>query len=155
MCLLRAFSALSRYLASRRTDRGVISRKYLLGEYSEYDANYMTHVPEDCIYVEEWVKGDEVRRRIIYELEEITPYLGNPFEQIKLPWSWIGDITTDVDITMAVDPYLMPGNEIHLDLLLLFLRAHNDMEIRYTHPASGQHLLFPNNGVRIEADGTA
>lgn len=154
MCLSRIFAALDRYLSSCRTDRGVIARKYLLGEYSEYDET-MTHVPEDCIYVEEWVKGNEVRRRLVYELEEITPFIGDPFQPYKLPWTWIGDITTDVDITMAVDKYLMAGNEIRLDLLLLFLNPHNEMEIRYTHPASGQHLLFPSKGVRVVADGSA
>jgi hypothetical protein len=154
MCLIRAFSALDRYLSSRRVDRGFIARKYLIGEYTEFDEN-MTHVPEDCIYVEEWMKGEEVRRRLVYELEEITPFIGNPFDPVKLPWTWIGDISTDVDITMAVDRYLMPGNEIRLDLLLLFLNSHSNMEICYVDPASGQAVLFPNKGVRIEANGTA
>jgi len=154
MCLLRAFSALSRYLASQRTDRGYICRKYLIGEYSEYDP-LMTHVPEDCIYVEEWRKGDEVRRRVIYELEEITPYLGNPFDRVKYPWSWIGDVSTEVDITAAVSYYIMPGNDIRLDLLLLFLKSHSKMDIRYHDPASGEDVVFPNEGVRIESDGAA
>ena len=154
MCLIRAFAAIDSYLRRFRPDRGIIVRKYLLGEYSEYDED-MTHVPEDCIYVEEWRKGDEIRRRLVYELEEIKPFDGDPFQEYKLPWAWLGDVTTDVDITMAVDKYLMVGNEIRLDLLLLFLNPHPDMEIRYTHPASGQHLLFPNKGVRIVADGPA
>jgi hypothetical protein len=154
MCLIRAFTALSRYLASQRTDRGFITRKYLLGEYSEYDET-MTHVPEDCMYVEEWRKGDELRRRIIYELEEITPFVGNAFDPVKAPWTWIGDLSTEVDVTDAVDRYLMPGNEIRLDLLLMFLKAHEDMSIQYLDPASGELCLFPNEGVRIEADGSA
>ena len=154
MCIIRAFTALDRYLSSLRTDRGVIARKYLLGEYSEFD-EAMTHVPEDCIYVEEWVKGKQVRRRLIYELEEITPYVGNPFDTVHPPWTWIGDVSTDVDITAAVSKYLMPGNEIRLDLLLLFLRPHNGMEIRYVHPALGEELLFPNSGVSIGSHGPA
>lgn len=154
MCLIRAFTALDRYLSRYRIDRGIITDKYLLGAYVDYDEN-MTHVPEDCIYVEEWRKGDEVRRRIIYELEEITPFIGDPFQAYKMPWTWIGDVSTDVDITMALDKYLMVGNEIRLDLLFFFLVVHDDIEIRYTDPASGEHLLFPNKGVRIEADGTA
>lgn len=152
MCLSRVLNSLDRYMSARRTDRGVIARKYLLGEYTEYDES-MTHVPEDCIYVEEWVKGNEIRRRIIYELEEITPYIGNAFDPIHVPWTWIGDVSTDVDITSAVDRYLMPGNEIRLDLLLLFLRPHSHMEIRYMHPALNQELLFPNSGVSIYPHG--
>lgn len=154
MCLIRAFEALDRYLSARRTDRGMITRKYLLGEYCDYDEG-MTHVPEGCIYVEEWVKGNQTRRRIIYELEEITPYIGNPFDPIRRRWTWIGDVSTDVDITAAVDKYLMPGNEIRLDLLLLFLNSHVDMEIRYVDPASGEEVLFPNCGVSIKRYGSA
>jgi hypothetical protein len=148
MCLIRAFEALDRYLSARRTDRGIITRKYLMGEYSGYDED-MTHVPEGCIYVEEWVKGNQVRRRIVYELEEITPYIGNPFDPIHRRWTWIGDVSTDVDITAAIDKFLMPGNDIRLDLLLMFLNCHEDMEIRYVDPASGEEVLFPNSGVSI------
>jgi hypothetical protein len=154
MCISRILVALDRYLSARRTDRGVIRRKYLMGEYSDYDED-MTHVPEGCIYVEEWVKGNQVRRRIIYELEEITPYIGNPFDPIRRRWTWIGDASTDVDITAAVDKYLMPGNEIRLDLLLMFLNCHDDMEIRYADSASGEEVLFPNCGVSIKRYGSA
>jgi hypothetical protein len=154
MCISRILTALDRYLSSCRTDRGVIARKYLMGEYSEYDED-MTHVPEGCIYVEEWVKGNQMRRRIVYELEEITPYIGNPFDPVRRRWTWIGDVSTDVDITAAVEKYLMPGNEIRLDLLLMFLNCHDDMEIRYVDPASGEELLFPNSGVSINRYGPA
>jgi hypothetical protein len=154
MCLLRSFNALSRYLSAQRMDRGYIHRKYLIGEYTHYDES-MTHVPEDCIYVEEWRKGDQIRRRLVYELEEITPYIGNPFDPVKKPWYWIGDLWTEVNITAAVDRYIMPGNEIRLDLLLMFLNSHDDMDICYVDPASKECVVFPNHGVRIEADGTA
>jgi len=158
MCISRVLVALDRYLSSCRTDRGVIARKYLMGEYSEYDENELatlSRVPEGCIYVEEWVKGNQTRRRIVYELEEITPYIGNPFDPVRRRWTWIGDVSTDVDITAAVEKYLMPGNEIRLDLLLMFLNCHDDMEIRYVDPASGEELLFPNSGVSINRYGPA
>jgi len=154
MCISRILTALDRYLSALRTDRGVIARKYLMGEYSGYDED-MTHVPEGCIYVEEWVKGNQMRRRIVYELEEITPYIGNPFDPVRRRWTWIGDVSTDVDITAAVEKYVMPGNEIRLDLLLMFLNCHDDMEIRYVDPASGEELLFPNSGVSINRYGPA
>jgi hypothetical protein len=154
MCISRILTALDRYLSALRTDRGVIARKYLMGEYSGYDED-MTHVPEGCIYVEEWVKGNQMRRRIVYELEEITPYIGNPFDPVRRRWTWIGDVSTDVDITAAVEKYVMPGNEIRLDLVLMFLNCHDDMEIRYVDPASGEELLFPNSGVSINRYGPA
>jgi hypothetical protein len=71
-----------------------------------------------------------------------------------MPWGWIGDASTDVDITEAVGRYVMAGNEIRLDLLLLFLSPHNAMDIRYV-TASGREVVFPNNGVKIVRDGSA
>jgi hypothetical protein len=153
MCLSRIFTALDRYLSLQRTDRGILARKYLLGEYDEYDDS-MTHVPEGCIYVEEWVKDDQVRRRVVYELEEITPFIGNPFDPVKMPWRWIGDASTGVDITDAVGRYVMAGNEIRLDLVLLFLAPHIDMDIVYV-TSSGREVVFPNTGVKIVRDGSA
>lgn len=153
MCLSRIFTALDRYLSLQRTDRGILARKYLLGEYDEYDDS-MTHVPEGCIYVEEWVKDDQVRRRVVYELEEITPFIGNPFDPVKMPWKWIGDASTGVDITDAVGRYVMAGNEIRLDLVLLFLAPHVDMDIVYV-TSSGREVVFPNSGVKIVRDGSA
>ena len=147
------FSAVARYTAAQRTDRGFICRKYLLGESVYYDES-MVYVPEGCIYVEEWRKGSEVRRRLIYEREEITPYLGDPFEPVKKPWSWISDVSTDVNLTTAVERYFMPGNEIRLELILMFIREHDDMDIRYIDSASGEEILFPNQGVSIEVDGS-
>jgi len=154
MCIFRILRIMNQYLEECRVDRGYITRKYLLSDYEEYDES-MTHVPEDCIYVEEWVKGTEIRRRLVYEGDEITPFIGNPFDPVRVPWRWIGDASTDVDITQAVNRYIMPGNVIQLDLLLRFLRAHADMKIVYADPTSGQDVLFPNEGVRIEVDGSA
>lgn len=155
MCLFRFIHALKR-IFNHCPDRGRISRKYLLSDYETYHES-MTFVPEECIYVEEWVKGGETRRRILYEGEEIIPFDGNPFDPVSTPWTWIGDASTGVDITLAVDRYIMPGNVIQLDLLFRLLRIHWDLKIVYTDAASGEDRLFPNEGVRIEADedGTA
>jgi hypothetical protein len=146
MCLIRFFNALNRY-----ADGGFIRRKYLLSDYDEYHES-MQYVPEDSIYVEEWVKGNEVRRRLLYEGDRITQFTGNPFARVKTPWTWIGDASTDVDITTAVDRYMMVGNRIELDLLFRFLRMHNDLKIVYQDASSGVDVVFPNEGIRIVAD---
>ena len=148
MCLTRILTALDRHFASLRTDRGYINRKYLLSDFDEYDES-MTRVPEDAIYVEEWVKGDQIRRRILYEGEEITPYIGNAFDPVQIPWQWIGDVSTDVDVTQAVARYIAPGNVIRLDLIFRFIRVSNDMEIVYCDARTGRELLFPDSGVTI------
>jgi hypothetical protein len=153
MCLLRILSAFKKYVNHCTLDRGYLNRKYLLSDDETYHES-MTYVPEDCIYVEEWVKGTETRRRILYEGEEITPYLGNPFEPVTIPWSWIGDDSTDVDITRAVNRYIMAGNTINLDLLFRFLRIHSDLKIVYHDSASGEDVVFPDEGIRITSNAT-
>lgn len=126
-------------------------RKYLLSDDEEYDATMAT-VPEDCIYVEEWERGGEFRRRLLYEGEEITQYEGNPFAAYKTPWLWIGDMSTGVDLTEAVGRYLMPGNTIGLDLLFRFIRCTSDTELMFVDPRTMETLKFPAKGVRIEAN---
>lgn len=128
------------------------NRKYLLSDYDEYDPS-MTHVPEDAIYVEEWERDGEFRRRLLYECEEIVPYEGNPFRPYKTPWIWIGDVTTGVDLTEAVGRYLMPGNTITLDLLLRFIRCTTDTSLMFIDPRTMEPTKFPSQGIRIEANG--
>jgi hypothetical protein len=127
------------------------NRKYLLSDEYEYEED-MTRVPEDSIYVEEWNRGEERRRRILYEGDEITPYEGNPFKSYKNPWVWIGDVTTGVDLTDAVERYLMPGNTIALDLLFRFIRCTSDTELMFIDPRTMEPVKFPAEGVRIEAN---
>ena len=150
MCIFRLLTLLDRFITGYKPDHGKIVRKYLLSDYEEYDENMKT-VPEDSIYVEEWKKGTSIRRRILYEGEPITEFAGNPFTPVKNPWNWIGDASTDVDITLAIDRYLMVGNRIQLDLLFRFLRVHDEINIVYSDLTSGQDVVFPNEGVRIVA----
>jgi hypothetical protein len=127
------------------------NRKYLISDEYEYDED-MTRVPEDSIYVEEWNRGEERRRRILYEGEEILPYQGDPFKPYKSPWVWIGDITTGVDLTNAVERYLMPGNTIALDLLFRFIRCSSETQLMFVDPRTMEAVKFPAEGVRIEAN---
>ena len=142
---------LRRAIAAFFTPFEVATRKYLLSEYDEYELG-ITHVPEDSIYVEEWERNGEFRRRLLYECEEITPYEGDPFRPYKNPWVWIGDTHTGVDLTEAVGRYLMPGNTIALDLLLRFIRCTNDTSLMFVDPRTMEPVNFPAEGVRIEAN---
>jgi hypothetical protein len=127
------------------------TRKYLISDDYDYDED-MTRVPEDSIYVEEWNRGDERRRRLLYEGDEITPYRGDPFRSYKNPWVWIGDTHTGVDLTEAVGRYLMPGNTITLDLLLRFIRCTSETDLMFVDPRTMEPMKFPAGGVRIEAN---
>jgi hypothetical protein len=144
---LRLRRALAAFFAPFET----ANRKYLISDEYEYDED-MTRVPEDSIYVEEWNRGDECRRRILYECEEITPYQGDPFKPYKNPWVWIGDTSTGVDLTAAVERYLMPGNTIALDLLLRFIRCTSETDLMFVDPRTMEPMKFPAEGVRIEAN---
>lgn len=144
---------LRRALAAFFAPFEIANRKYILSEYDEYDET-MTHVPEESIYVEEWERDGEFRRRLLYECEEITPYDGNPFKAYKSPWIWIGDVTTDVDLTDAVSRYLMPGNTIALDLLFRFIRCTSETRLMFVDPRTMELVKFPAEGVRIEANGS-
>ena len=147
MCLNRIYTYFTR---SNPRRYGTIVRKYLLSDYEEYDES-MTVVPEDSIYVEEWQKGNSIRRRVLYEGETITEFAGDPFKPVKNPWNWIGDASTDLDLTVALDRYLMVGNRIQLDLIFWLLRVHDDISIVYTDTTSDRDVVFPNEGVSIEA----
>jgi len=130
----------------------IANRKYLLSDDEEYDPD-MTRVPEDSIYVEEWERNGEFRRRLLYEGEAITVYEGNPFKPYVNPWIWIGDTSTGVDLTDAVSRYLMPGNTIALDLLFRFIRCTSDTRLMFVDPRTLEPVKFPAEGVRIEANG--
>lgn len=151
-CCLRTYTlALSYFRSFYAAVCEVATRKYLLSDDYEYD-HAMTRVPEDSIYVEEWVRNDDRRRRLLYEGEEITPYEGDPFRPVKTPWVWIGDRETGVDLTEAVGRYLMPGNRITLDLLLRFIRCDSQTNLIYVDPRTMEEVKFPAEGVRIEAN---
>lgn len=130
----------------------VATRKYLISDDYTYDDD-MDRVPEDSIYVEEWNRNGERRRRILYEGEPIAPYEGDPFKPYKTPWIWIGDRETGVDLTEAVSRYLMPGNTIALDLLFRFIRCTTETDLMFVDPRTMEEVKFPAEGVRIEPNG--
>lgn len=152
LCSLRFCRLVADYIRSFRAAYcEVATRKFLLSDYDEYD-DTLTTVPEDSIYVEEWERNGEFRRRILYEGEQITPYVGDPFKPYKNPWLWIGDTDTGVDLTDAVGRYLMPGNTIALDLLFRFIRCTSDTTLMFVDPRTMEPTKFPVEGVKIEAN---
>ena len=158
MCMLRLYTYIRRtvteYYNIYIAEHGTHSRYYLSDDGYEYEEED-SFVPVDTIFVEQWRRGEEVRRRVLYEGETITQYKGDPWAVVETPWLWIGDTTTDVDLTYALSKYMVPGNVITLDLLLRLIQIHEDTELVYLHPRTCEEIPFPNEGVRIEAKHVA
>jgi len=90
---------------------------------------------------------------IFYEGEEIHRKVFDPYDQKPfVPWLWIGDKTTEVDLTAALQKYMAVGNTIRLDLILHMIQSHYDTEIMYIDARTLEEVKFPDDGVRIEAD---
>jgi len=126
---------------------------YFLGPYDRDGEE--THVPEDTILVQEFRRGSLVRRAITYSGLEIVPYAGNPFRTVHVPWVWIGDDTTDVDLTPILAKYLVPGNLITLELLAHFMNFTDRTRIVYIESRTFGEHTFPAEGIRIEANETS
>ena len=128
-------------------------RVYFLGPYDRDGEE--THVPEDTILVQEFRKGSLVRRAITYDGLEILPYAGDPFRTPHVPWVWIGDDTTDVDLTPTLAKYLVPGNLITLELIDHFMHFTERTRIVYIDARTFLEHTFPAEGIRIEANETS
>ena len=87
---------------------------------------------------------------VTYEGEEIVRELFDPFEHVpEIPWIWIGDKKTEVDLTAAMSKYMVAGNTIRLDLILHLIQVHHDTEIMYVDARTLEEVKFPASGVKI------
>jgi hypothetical protein len=148
--LARCVSSIQRYLWSILPTPVRIYSRYLISNEDDYDDD-MTRVPEGAVFVEEYARVGIVKRRVLYEGDEITPYTSDPFQPATCPWIWIGDKVSEVDLTHALTKYMVPGNVIHLDLLLTMIHADRYTELIYIDARSLEEVKFPDDGVRIHA----
>jgi hypothetical protein len=128
-------------------------RQYFLGDdTTEFDASY-ARVPEDTIYIEEWVQNGVKRCVVRYEGEEIpTSWATTPFAvEPKRPWIWVGDKETEIDLTRTFDKFLVVGNRITLDLVLRLIQVTDRTNLLYIEVGSFKELKFPGDGITIEA----
>jgi len=130
-----------------------ISYYILSDDYEQDEIPDLKRVPEDCILIEEWIKGDTKKCMLFYEGEEIFRNVYNPYDlKPFVPWLWIGDKTTEVDLTAALQKYIAVGNTIRLDLILHMIQAHHDTEIMYIDARTLEEVKFPDHGIRIVQD---
>lgn len=126
-------------------------RRYFLSDEHEFDDTY-TMVPEDAVYIEEWVRNGEKKCRVLYEGEDIPQYWnGNPFDiPAKCPWIWVGDRETEIDLTKTFNKFLVVGNRIQLDLILKLIRVTEESDLVYIEAGTFDELKFPGDGILIE-----
>jgi hypothetical protein len=116
------------------------------------DVETLDRVPEDQVYVEEWVQGETKRCVVKYEGEEIpklwttTPFDKNP----KTPWVWVGDRETEIDLTRTFNRFLAVGNVITLDLVLKLIKVTERTHLIYIESGTFKELKFPGDGITIQ-----
>jgi hypothetical protein len=129
---------------------------YFLSETNEiYVLNEIfTQVPEDYVYIDEWMNAEGHKLCYIrYEGESIEN-LPNPFTlpAAKCPWVWIGDKTTEIDLTRAFNKFLVPGNRIEMDLILKMIHVMEDSDLEYLRADTMAFEKFPGDGILIESN---
>lgn len=157
MTLLQTISLMIIHLkAAWRSLRPTISdttrphTRYFLGETEPVDG-YDT-VPEDSVYVEEWVQGETKRCVVKYEGEAIpTSWTSTPFDlNARTPWVWVGDRDTEIDLTRTFNKFLVVGNVITLDLVLKLIQVTDRTNLIYIESGTFRELKFPGDGITIE-----
>ena len=153
-CIIRTYNSICSFVswlfASPKQNN--VSYYILSDEYDQDEVDDMKRVPEDAILIEEWEKEGVKKCNLFYEGEEIVRNRFNPFAvQPSIPWIWIGDKKTEVDLTAAMQKYMVAGNVIALDLILHMIQVHHDTEIVYIDARTLEEVKFPAKGVSIHA----
>lgn len=125
-------------------------RVYYLGDSRTPDEDSV--VPENAVYIEEWVNGPEKRNVVRYAGETIpaewthSPFAKNP----RTPWVWVGDRETEIDLTRTFTKYLVVGNRIRPDLVQKLIRVTDKTRLIYIESGTFKELDFPGDGLTIE-----
>lgn len=116
------------------------------------DVETLDRVPEDQVYVEEWVQGETKRCVVKYEGEEIpTTWTTTPFDKNpRTPWVWVGDRETEIDLTRTFNRFLVVGNVINLDLVLKLIKVTERTNLIYIESGTFKELKFPGDGITIQ-----
>lgn len=140
------------YLRIPDTDGRRPNKQYFLTEDStlEFDPSY-GRVPEDAVYIEEWIEGEHKKCVVKYEGEDIpTTWTSTPFEKnAKCPWIWVGDRETEIDLTRTFNKFLVVGNVITLDLVLKLIQVTQRTSLIYIESGTFNEIKFPGDGIVI------
>lgn len=154
-CATRVYYAIYKFICwaiSPHPPPNQITYYILSDEYDHDEVETLEKVPEDSIVIEEWVKDRVKRCNLFYEGEDIVKGIFDPFlDEPEVPWIWIGDKKTEIDLTSAMQKYMVAGNTIRLDLLLQLIQVKNDTELVYVDARTLDEVKFPASGVKILA----
>jgi hypothetical protein len=131
-----------------------LTRYYLSSDHIPFEDSDET-VPEDCVYIEEWVDAKGHKKNVVlYEGERIpTSWTASPFDTpAKCPWVWVGDRDTEIDLTRTFNKFLVPGNRILLDLVCNLIQVNDRTNLIYIESGTFNEIKFPGDGVTIKAD---
>ncbi len=125
--------------------------QYFLSDEYEFDESFDT-VPEDSVYVEDWVQDGEIKKVVRYEGEPIPKqWTQSPFDlpTPPCPWVWVGDKETELDLTRTFQKFLVPGNKILLDLVLKLIQVNERTRLIYIDALTFDEHEFPGDGITI------
>jgi hypothetical protein len=120
-----------------------------------FDPDTDTHVPDDCVYIEEWVDTHGHKKSVVrYEGEEIPKeWKTSPFDMhATCPWVWVGDRETEIDLTRTFNRFLVPGNRIEMDLVCHLIQVTDRSNLIYIETGTFKEVKFPGDGITITAD---
>lgn len=153
-CAIRIYNGICRFIdwVFPAPKNNNVSYYILSDDYAQDEIVDLKRVPEDSILIEEWEKDGVKRCNLFYEGDEIVRNRFNPFAaEPYVPWIWIGDKNTEVDLTAAMQKYMAVGNVIAVDLILHLIQVHHDTEIVYIDARTLEEVKFPAKGVSIKA----
>jgi hypothetical protein len=157
-CAIRIYNSICKFIdwVFPIPKQNNVSYYILSDDYAQDEIDDLKRVPEDSILIEEWEMEGVKRCNLFYEGEIITRNRFDPFtKEPYVPWIWIGDKKTEVDLTAAMQKYMAVGNLIAIDLILHLIQVHHDTEIVYIDARTLEEVKFPMQGVSIKAlDGT-
>jgi hypothetical protein len=132
---------------------GSPTRRYFLSDDQEFNES-MTHVPKDAVYIEEWVNPDthEKKCTVLYEGQQIPKFWPmTPFEDTaKCPWIWVGDRSTEIDLTRTFNKFLVIGNQIRPALVNKLIRVGERTNLVYIETGTFKEVEFPGDGILIK-----
>ena len=129
--------------------------RYFLSDEFEFDESFES-VPEDTVYVEEWISEQNVKKCVVlYEGDAIPKeWMTTPFvKEAKCPWIWVGDRDTEIDLTRTFNKFLVPGNKIQLDLVQKLIQITDKTNLVYIESGSFKEIKFPGDGILIKVNG--
>jgi hypothetical protein len=130
------------------------TRRYFLSDDHVFNDSY-GKVPPDTIYIEEWIRRGEKKCVVLYENETIPiGWLLDPFSyHARCPWLWIGDRSTEIDLTRTFQKFLVPGNVLKMDLIKKLIHVTEHTKLVYIEAGTFDEVEFPAEGLLIKANG--